>query len=53
MEIQVVSSQTVDRVPVPTTTGSHKGVRLFGLGVLVSAFLLFQLELIVAKHILP
>src|SRR5262249_39117922 len=26
---------------------------LFGFGVLLSAFLLFQLELIVAKHILP
>ena len=28
-------------------------MRLFGLGILLSAFLLFQLELIVAKHILP
>ena len=47
--------------PLPTTeTGSSpavtqpkRGTVLFGLGTLVGAFLLFQLELIVAKSILP
>jgi hypothetical protein len=35
--------------PVPPAPPS----RLFGLSILLSSFLLFQLELIVAKHILP
>lgn len=38
---------------MPVTAGSRARLRLFGLGVLLGAFLLFQLELIVAKHILP
>jgi len=37
---------------MPATAGSHAGLRLFGLAALLGAFLLFQLELIVAKHIL-
>ena len=38
---------------MPATAGSRAGLRRFGLGALLGAFLLFQLELIVAKHILP
>ncbi|HET8668200.1 MAG TPA: fused MFS/spermidine synthase, partial [Terriglobales bacterium] len=33
--------------------GHQRALRFFGLGILLSAFLLFQLELIFAKHILP
>jgi hypothetical protein len=53
MEIQVAPPLTVDRVSVTATARSGAGIRLFGLSILLSAFLLFQLELIVAKHILP
>jgi hypothetical protein len=52
MGIQVASPVS-DAVPVQVTHGSSTGVRLFGLCILLSAFLLFQLELIIAKHILP
>jgi hypothetical protein len=53
METLVAPPPAVERVPVPATAGSRAGLRLFGLGTLLGAFLLFQLELIVAKHILP
>jgi len=38
---------------MPATAGSRAGLRRFGLGALLGAFLLFQMELIVAKQILP
>src|ERR1700740_1417488 len=53
MEIQVAPLPAVDRLPMPAAAGSRAGLRRFGLGALLGAFLLFQMELIVAKQILP
>src|ERR1700760_4210587 len=45
---------TIETAASPEVTRAKRGgTILFGLGTLVGAFLLFQLELIVAKSILP
>jgi hypothetical protein len=53
METLTAPSAAVDRVSGPAAETRRTGLNLFGFGVLLGAFLLFQLELIAAKHILP
>lgn len=56
METQVappLGRNEVDHGPAFPKPGPRPPAILFSLGAILSAFLLFQLELIVAKHILP
>lgn len=54
MSIQTAPLATIEIATARSQTESKRaGSGLFGLGTLIGAFLLFQLELIVAKSILP